>query len=307
MRNWTRTAIASGVIFVFVSAQADAAIEIGEPLRPNQCSNLTTYLQPVPQYTVPADGVITSWSYQSLPPGSPQRPFAQLKVGRAAGPRIPSDPGPYMQGPFGYTQNWKIVGESELMTDLPTQTLNTFPIRLSVREGDVLGIIADCHGFNNGPPGTGLQYGELVMAQGNRAAGTTAEFRGGTRGEQLDIGATFEADCPKGADADSSCDPPNTKITEHPANETGDGRVRYEFKSDEPIPSEPTTTKPPLKRAQGTVSKFECRLDRKAWRQCSSPSKVKVKGGKHLFEVRAIDAAGNRDPKPAKDRFEVVG
>ena len=30
------------------------------------------------------------------------------------------------------------------------------------------------------------------------------------------------------------------------------------------------------------------------------------KKGKHKFKVRAIDAAGNTDPSPAKDKFKVV-
>ena len=29
--------------------------------------------------------------------------------------------------------------------------------------------------------------------------------------------------------------------------------------------------------------------------------------GKHKFQVRAIDAAGNVDPSAAKDKFKVVG
>ena len=32
-----------------------------------------------------------------------------------------------------------------------------------------------------------------------------------------------------------------------------------------------------------------------------------LKPGKHKFKVRAIDAAGNIDPSPAKDKFKVVG
>lgn len=54
-------------------------------------------------------------------------------------------------------------------------------------------------------------------------------------------------------------------------------------------------------------SSFRCRLDERDWRGCSSPKEVKnLKSGKHEFRVRAIDTAGNRDPSPAKDRFEVV-
>jgi hypothetical protein len=33
---------------------------------------------------------------------------------------------------------------------------------------------------------------------------------------------------------------------------------------------------------------------------------VQPKIGRHLFRVRATDAAGNADPTPAKDRFKIV-
>lgn len=53
-------------------------------------------------------------------------------------------------------------------------------------------------------------------------------------------------------------------------------------------------------------SKFECRLDTKPFASCTSPTKVKkLKNGKHLFAVRATDAAGNLDPTPAELVFKV--
>jgi FG-GAP-like repeat len=52
---------------------------------------------------------------------------------------------------------------------------------------------------------------------------------------------------------------------------------------------------------------FECKLDNKQFASCTSPKKLKhVKPGKHQFEVRATDAAGNIDPTPAKWRWRVV-
>lgn len=53
-------------------------------------------------------------------------------------------------------------------------------------------------------------------------------------------------------------------------------------------------------------STFQCRLDRKKFKPCLSPKKYKrLKPGKHVFEVRAIDAAGNRDKTPAVRKFRV--
>jgi CSLREA domain-containing protein len=54
-------------------------------------------------------------------------------------------------------------------------------------------------------------------------------------------------------------------------------------------------------------STFECRLDKKKFQPCRSPKKYKrLKPGKHVFEVRAIDAAGNRDKTPATRKFRVL-
>jgi CSLREA domain-containing protein len=53
-------------------------------------------------------------------------------------------------------------------------------------------------------------------------------------------------------------------------------------------------------------STFECRLDKKKFKPCRSPKKYKrLKPGKHVFEVRAIDAARNKDKTPATRKFRV--
>jgi hypothetical protein len=54
-------------------------------------------------------------------------------------------------------------------------------------------------------------------------------------------------------------------------------------------------------------STFQCKLDKKPFNPCRSPKKYKrLKPGKHVFQVRAIDAAGNRDKTPATRRFRVL-
>jgi len=54
-------------------------------------------------------------------------------------------------------------------------------------------------------------------------------------------------------------------------------------------------------------STFECKLDRKPFKPCVSPKKYKrLKPGKHVFEVRATDPAGNRDKTPATKKFRVL-
>jgi hypothetical protein len=96
--------------------------------------------------------------------------------------------------------------------------------------------------------------------------------------------APVEKECPP---ADTN--PPQTKIKKRPKNRSGDGTPTYKFKSDE------------------SGSTFKCKLDRKKFRKCKSPKTYrKVKDGNHRFTVKAIDAAGNEDRTPAKDRFVVV-
>lgn len=85
---------------------------------------------------------------------------------------------------------------------------------------------------------------------------------------------------------------PETTITKRPKDRVvataPRAKVKYAFKSSE------------------SGSRFKCRLDERAWEKCASPKTYKVRPGKHVFKVRAIDAAGNADPTPAKDRFRVV-
>ena len=80
---------------------------------------------------------------------------------------------------------------------------------------------------------------------------------------------------------------PNTTITSRPRNTTTARTARYRFVSSE------------------AGSRFQCRLDKKSWRTCSSPKKYYVSRGGHTFRVRAIDSAGNVDSTPAVDRFTV--
>jgi hypothetical protein len=53
---------------------------------------------------------------------------------------------------------------------------------------------------------------------------------------------------------------------------------------------------------------FRCKIDRKAWRGCNSPTKLKrLSIGRHVFQVKAVNAVGTWEPAPVKRRFKVVG
>jgi hypothetical protein len=88
---------------------------------------------------------------------------------------------------------------------------------------------------------------------------------------------------PLGGDVDA----PNTTITKGPKDKTNKKEVTFEFTSTEP------------------GSTFQCILDGKAeFKPCTSPFTVKVKRGKHTFQVQATDPAGNTDSTPATDDWK---
>jgi hypothetical protein len=89
--------------------------------------------------------------------------------------------------------------------------------------------------------------------------------------------------------ADGDTKAPQTEITKAPKRKTEKTTVKVKFRSSEPD------------------STFECKLDGKSFKPCTSPRKVKhLDDGKHKFRVRATDAAGNTDPTAAKAKFKVV-
>ena len=55
-------------------------------------------------------------------------------------------------------------------------------------------------------------------------------------------------------------------------------------------------------------TRFFCRIDKKHWSKCNSPTKVKpLAPGRHVFSVKAVNAVGTPGPGPVKRAFKVVG
>jgi hypothetical protein len=79
---------------------------------------------------------------------------------------------------------------------------------------------------------------------------------------------------------------PNTTITKGPKKKTKKKKATFEFTSDTP------------------GATFECSLDGKPFTPCTSPHEVKVKKGKHSFEVRAV-LNGTPDGSPAEQDWKV--
>jgi CSLREA domain-containing protein len=83
--------------------------------------------------------------------------------------------------------------------------------------------------------------------------------------------------------------PPKVTITKAPKAKSAGTTAKFKFKSNE------------------AGSKFQCKLDKGKFKNCRSPKTYKkLKAGKHVFKVRAIDKAGNVG-KPAKRKFTVLG
>jgi CSLREA domain-containing protein len=139
---------------------------------------------------------------------------------------------------------------------------------------------------NGGPTDThALGPGSQAIDAANPANCPSVDQRGVARVGICDIGA-FEFVPPMEEPVAEDTTPPETTITRKPRNKTKKKTATFEF-----VASEPAT--------------FTCTLDgRDQFKPCTSPTKVKVKKGRHKFEVRAMDAAGNADPTPASDRWK---
>lgn len=174
---------------------------------------------------------------------------------------------------------------------------------------DLAGVVAGLDPVlkdNGGPtPTHALLPGSIAIDRGN-SFGSGVDQRGLPRpsdlpeisnkegGDGSDIGA-FELQAPPAAGGGqvlvsavpTDTSPPNTRVVSGPARVTFEREAKFRFASTE------------------AQSSFQCKLDGKRWRGCRNPYKGKVKPGKHLFKVRAIDRFGNVDPTPARFGWRV--
>lgn len=180
------------------------------------------------------------------------------------------------------------------------------------KSSDLVGVAAGLDPVlkdNGGPtPTHALLEGSIAIDRGN-SFGASTDQRGLPRpadfpaisnkegGDGSDIGA-FELHVPPGGSLPPAPPilvgtepgdrtPPQTRIVSGPARVGYERKAKFRFNSSE------------------GQSSFECKLDKKKWRKCRSPYKLKVKPGKHLLKVRAIDRFGNADPSPARFSWRV--
>jgi hypothetical protein len=84
---------------------------------------------------------------------------------------------------------------------------------------------------------------------------------------------------------------PQLKITFGPAFKTRQRRPVFRFAD---LTGQPGTN-------------YFCRVDKRPWKGCTSPTKVKkLKFGRHVFKVKAVNAVGTPGARPLKRAFKVV-
>jgi Ca2+-binding RTX toxin-like protein len=185
LKRFAPTVAAAAAMLVAVPSGASAATTIGETFDPDfVCSPNFTRLQstsPGGQYTVPAPGVITRWSFQA----DAAPPNIKFKVGRSAG-----------------GNDYTIIGESGLVTP-SANTLNSFFTQIAVAPFDVIGTYTATQGDCLRQPSPGyIRH----TAPGDIVPPTTALFT--TVAEsQLDVSAILEPDCDSDGLGDETQDP----------------------------------------------------------------------------------------------------
>jgi hypothetical protein len=146
---------------------------------------------------------------------------------------------------------------------------------------------ADAEGNWEVDYGVAIPPGTIVAATQTSEVGGTSELEIATTAGAAGGGPGAGAGTGPAGPADAS--PPQTRIVDSPKKRIHSRSAQFGFRSDE------------------AGSSFQCKLDRQPFRTCKSPVGYRgLKLGGHVFEVRAIDPAGNVDPTPAKARFTVL-
>ena len=149
---------------------------------------------------------------------------------------------------------------------------------------DGQGRFANSGGCALAPAGAGKASCRLNYTTGAAGARTdkiTASYPGDIRHEKSQGTAQVQTTAAPNTTA------PNTTIKKRPRKKTAARQARFTFVADQ------------------AGSSFQCKLDRKPFKACRSPFKQRVKGGRHVFQVWAINPQGVADPTPAVFRWTV--
>jgi hypothetical protein len=215
--------------------------------------------------------------------------------------------------PNGQNQATILIGDDSLAgtADATNSSLSNLQLGPGAGGGLVCWENIDCVSIGSGPSATVTPpsptgpaapfpfTGQAIRRTIARGCPTSLDAADDTNNSAADFSVTTpnprnnaapitETLCP-GQPGANTQGPPNTKIKRRPKNRSDDHSPTWKFKSTE------------------RGSKFKCKLDHKKYRKCKSPKTYhRVKPGKHIFKVEAIDADGNVDPTPAKDKFRIL-
>jgi hypothetical protein len=290
MPRWS-FAVAALCAAMAAPATASAATQIGQTGDPEGgCGSDNNVVQAMtagpPSYAVPAGGgVITGWSFDA---------DSNLHVGRLMVLRPTASPDEFI-----------VVGRSQYESF--SGMLDVFLTRIPVQAGDLLGMrmlggnfsclmttsdMADQVRHSNtsaDPPDGATQTLNMVISATRILIAASVEADADADG----FGDETQDQCPGQAGPNDGCaapdtSAPDTAITKGPKDKTKKKQATFQFTSSEP------------------GSTFRCAVDSQALKvPCTSPYALKVKKGRHAFQVQATDQAGNADGSPATDTWKV--
>jgi hypothetical protein len=194
---------------------ASAATEVGNRCAANESAGGVVMISLAsapgnPPATIPSAGVITRWSFSVGIPVEPGTALSEtLKIFR----------------PTGLPQQFQVIGESS--PQAITGGTQTFPTRISVKAGDLIGALATVGGAtgavfcNTGAPGD-----RVGLITGSAPLGSTSTLAGEGGGLQNPIVVSVEADadndgfgdetqdqCPQSAAIQTACPPVSLSTT----------------------------------------------------------------------------------------------
>jgi hypothetical protein len=288
MRVRSTVVLTTMVASLTLTSSASAATVLGavDPAAaPNAFCNVANfdYVQRISgslnSYTVPpGGGVITSWSTKFGPVGATMKLLVLKSVGG---------------------NNFQLVGESGFGALTSALGQSSFPTRISVSGGELLG-------KKHGPtaPDEGCFFEPTaILGAGDANALSIGGQKAFTPspGFGLNMSATLEPDvdkdtfgdetqdlCPTDATKQGECVAPSAVLGKHPKKKSKPTTATFKFSSDDP------------------AATFQCAIDTKALKPCSSPKKFrKLKARKHRFTLVATDSVGNASA-PTIFRWRVV-
>lgn len=235
-----------------------------------------------PSYEVGAAGVVTSFAYLSNAVSGQVRALLFTKTA---------------------TNTFQLVGKSALQT-VAANTLNTFPTRIPVPAGALLGgqVTSSAMACVFPAVSSGDEYKAGAFDPDSSSTMTTT----GSYTGRWDVSAVVESDadgdgygdatqdlCPESASTQAACGSatgaaPDTTVTKAPKKRSTKRKTTIKF------------------AATVAGSTFTCEVDKKPAATCTSPFKKKYKLGKHTVVITATSAAGIVDPTPVTVTFKVT-